>query len=42
MTLPRLVPLVVSEESTEQLQGAAPDTGAQQPIVEASAEEEDK
>ena len=42
MALPRLVPLVVSEESTEQLQGAAPDTGAQQPIVEASAEEEDK
>ena len=42
MTLPRLVPLVVSEESTEQLQGAAPDSGAQQPIVEASAEEEDK
>jgi len=42
MTLPRLVPLVVSEESAEQLQGAAPDTGAQQSIVEASAEEEDK
>ena len=42
MTLPRLVPLVVSEERAEQLQGAAPDTGAQQPIVEASAEEEDK
>ena len=32
----------MSEESTEQLQGAAPDTEAQQPIVEASAEEEDK
>ena len=42
MTLPRLVPLVVSEERAEQLQGAAPDTGAQQSIVEASAEEEDK
>ena len=42
MVLPRLVPLVVSEESTEQLQGAASNTGAPQPIVEASGEEEDK
>ena len=42
MTLPRLVPLAVSEERAEQLQGAAPDTGEQQSIVEASAEEEDK
>jgi len=42
MALPRLVPLVVSEESTEQLQGAASNTGAPQPIVEASGDEEDK
>ena len=42
MALPRLVPLVVSEESTEQLQGAASNTGAQPPIVEASGDEEDK
>ena len=42
MALPRLVPLVVSEESTEQLQGAASNTGAPQPIIEARGEEEDK
>ena len=42
MSLPRLVPLVVSEESTEQLQGAASDTGIAPPVVDASADEEDK
>ena len=42
MALPRLVPLVVSEESTEQLQGAASNAGAPQPIVEARGDEEDK
>jgi len=42
MALPRLVPLVVSEESTEQLQGAASNTGVQPSIVEASGDEEDK
>ena len=42
MSLPRLVPLVVSEESAEQLQGAAPNTGVPPPVVEASGDEEDK
>ena len=42
MALPRLVPLVVSEESTEQLQGAASNTGVPSSIVEASGDEEDK
>ena len=42
MALPRLVPLVVSEDSTEQLQGAVSNTSVPPPAAEASGDEEDK
>ena len=42
MALPRLVPLVVSDQGTEQLQGSTSNADEQLAITEASADDEDK
>ena len=42
MALPRLVPLVVREESSEQLQGAASNISEQAAVAEATGDEEDQ